>query len=254
MPPAKAGITYVDVWDGFVDEAGRFLQQGPDFEGQIRRLRSYDGVFFAQAGARKLAHYVEREITRLLAARSAPIELPTEPATPDANAQPGQPAPRPLAGPILPLVASSVGTDQLLGGAGSRPAAVDALAARTLVKGEPLAPPAGRADDFVWPRREVGREQAKGDTPVAAVSPEDDGRPCRHQPRRRNRKSRGRSPSIGAPSMRNFFRFGNASRPPQPARAQRRAPRPASDARRRCRTSSALNRALLNTFCTRLRP
>ena len=72
----------------------------------------------------------------------------------------------------LPLVASSVGTDQLLGGPGSRPAAVDALAARTLVKGEPLAPPAGRADDFAWPRREVGREQAKGETPVASVSPE----------------------------------------------------------------------------------
>ncbi len=34
----KAGITYVDVWDGFVDEAGRFLQKGPDFEGQIRQL------------------------------------------------------------------------------------------------------------------------------------------------------------------------------------------------------------------------
>src|ERR1700735_1017232 len=168
---AKAGITYVDVWDGFVDEAGRYLQQGPDFEGQIRRLRSYDGVYFTRPGARKLAHYVEREITRLLAARSAPIELPTEPATPDANALPGQPPPRPLAGPILPLVASSVGTDQLLGGPGSRPAAVDALAARTLVKGEPLAPPAGRADDFVWPRREVGHEQVKGETPVASVAP-----------------------------------------------------------------------------------
>ena len=63
----KAGITYVDVWDGFVDEAGRFLQQGPDFEGQIRRLRAYDGVFFTKPGARKLAHYVEREITRLMA-------------------------------------------------------------------------------------------------------------------------------------------------------------------------------------------
>jgi uncharacterized protein len=168
----KAGITYVDVWDGFVDEAGRFLQQGPDFEGQIRRLRSYDGVYFTRPGARKLAHYVEREITRLLAGRSAPIALPTEPATPDANALPGQPAPRPLAGPIVPLVASSVGTDQLLGGPGSRPAAVDALAARTLVKGEPLAPPAGRADDFVWPRREVGREQSKGEAPVASVSPD----------------------------------------------------------------------------------
>jgi len=166
----KAGITYVDVWDGFVDEAGRFLQKGPDFEGQIRQLRSSDGVYFTKAGARKLAHYVERDITRLLAARSAPITLPTEPATPDANAVPGQPAPRPLAGPILPLVASSVGTDQLLGGPGTRPAAVDALAARTLLKGEALTPPPGRADDFVWPRREVGREEARGETPVASTS------------------------------------------------------------------------------------
>jgi hypothetical protein len=152
----KAGITYVDVWDGFVDEAGRFLQQGPDLDGQIRRLRSYDGVYFTKPGARKLAHYVEREITRLLAGRSAPVTLPTEPATPDANALPGQPAPRPLAGPVVPLLESPVGTDQLLGGPGSRPAAVDALAARTLVRGEPLTPPPGRADDFAWPRREIG--------------------------------------------------------------------------------------------------
>ncbi|MGZ3306571.1 MAG: DUF459 domain-containing protein, partial [Asticcacaulis sp.] len=166
----KAGITYVDVWDGFVDEAGRFLQQGPDFEGQIRRLRSYDGVYFTKAGARKLAHYVEREITRLLAARSAPIALPTEPATPDANVLPGQPAPRPLAGPIVPLVASSVGTDQLLGGPGARPVAIDALAARVLVKGEALSAPAGRADDFAWPRREVGREPIKAEAPVASAS------------------------------------------------------------------------------------
>jgi uncharacterized protein len=167
----KAGITYVDVWDGFVDEAGRFLQQGPDFEGQTRRLRSYDGVYFTKAGARKLAHYVEREINRLLAARSAPIALPIEPATPDANALPGQPAPRPLAGPIVPLVASSVGTDQLLGGPGSRPVAIDALAARVLVKGEPLSAPAGRADDFAWPRREIRRERSKGEPPVASASP-----------------------------------------------------------------------------------
>ena len=168
----KAGITYVDVWDGFVDERGGLMQKGPDFEGQIRQLRSYDGVYFTKYGARKLAHYVEREITRLLATRSAPIALPTEPATPDANAVPGQPAPRPLAGPILPLVAASVSSDQLLGGPGTRPAAVDALAARTLVKGEALSPPAGRADDFSWPRREVGREPAKGDAPnVANAAP-----------------------------------------------------------------------------------
>jgi hypothetical protein len=168
---AKAGITYVDVWDGFVDEGGLFVQKGPDFEGQIRQLRSYDGVYFTKPGARKLAHYVEREITRLLAARSAPIALPTEPATPDANAVPGRPAPRPRAGPILPLTAPSLDTDQLLGGPGTRPAAVDALAARTLVKGEALNPPPGRADDFTWPRREVGREQTEGGTAVATAPP-----------------------------------------------------------------------------------
>jgi uncharacterized protein len=70
----KTGITYVDVWDGFVDEGGHFVQKGPDFEGQIRQLRSSDGVYFTKAGARKLAHYVEREISRLLAASSAAVD------------------------------------------------------------------------------------------------------------------------------------------------------------------------------------
>ncbi len=170
----KAGITYVDVWDGFVDEAGRFMPQGPDFEGQIRRLRSADGVFFTKAGARKLAHYVEREITRLLAARTGPVALPSEPAIPDVSARPGGPAPRPLAGPIVPLVASSVGTDELLGGPGTRPASVDALAARTLVKGEALSAPAGRADDASWPRRDIGRLEPGKDVPVATTPPKPD--------------------------------------------------------------------------------
>jgi hypothetical protein len=218
----RAGITYVDVWDGFVDEAGRFLQQGPDFEGQIRRLRAYDGVYFTRPGARKLAHYVEREIARLLVGRSAPFALPSEPATPDANAQPGQPAPRPLAGPIVPLVASSVGTDQLLGGAGSRPATVDALAARTLVKGEPLAPPAGRADDFVWPRREVGREQAKGEAPVASGTPDAAVTPAPAAPPKSKRPQPNQS-GTASPPQRDFFGFGPAPRQPQPPRG---APRP----------------------------
>lgn len=167
----KAGITYVDIWDGFVDESGRFLQQGPDFEGQIRRLRTPDGVYFTKPGARKMAHYAEREITRLLSGRAAPVELPSEPAQPDTNVVPGAPPPRPLAGPIVPLVAASIGGDTLLGGPGAKALNVDPLVAKTLVKGEPLNAPPGRADDFAWPRREIGREQAKGDVPVAAVTP-----------------------------------------------------------------------------------
>jgi hypothetical protein len=236
----KAGITYVDIWDGFVDEAGRFLQKGPDFEGQIRQLRTADGVFFTKPGARKLAHYVEREVTRLLAARSGPIAVPIEPATPDANVVPGQPAPRPLAGPVMPLVASSVGTDQLLGGPGSRPAGVDALAARTLVKGEALAAPAGRADDYAWPRREIGREQAKGDTPVAATTPSGTvaAVPGQKQlllpPPQQTLQQQKRQPptqmrpaQTDGPSLRDFFGgFGAAPRQPGPPPAA--APRPAN--------------------------
>jgi hypothetical protein len=223
----KAGITYVDVWDGFVDEAGRFLLKGPDFEGQIRPLRSRDGVYFTERGARKLAHYVEREVTRLLASRTGPIALPTEPATPDANAVPGQPAPRPLAGPILPLVASSVGTDQLLGGPGSRPAAVDALAARTLVKGEPLAAPAGRADDFAWPRREIGREQAKGESPVASTTPDGSVPAATPAAPPKPAKKQFRPAQTGQPTVRDFF-GGFGTTPRQTAPPPPRAPGPAA--------------------------
>lgn len=221
---AKAGMTYVDVWDGFVDEGGRFLQKGPDFEGQIRQLRSSDGVYFTKAGARKLAHYVEREITRVLAGRSGPIALPSEPATPDTSAEPGKPAPRPLAGPIVPLVAASISTDQLLGGPGSRPAAVDALAARTMVKGEPLAAPAGRADDYAWPRREVGREQAKGDAPMAATTPDGGAAPATPgaaaaiaPPKLAPKKPPAppQQPAQTTPSFGDFFGFGSPQPPPR---------------------------------------
>ncbi|WP_082512628.1 SGNH family hydrolase [Afipia sp. Root123D2] len=168
----KTGITYVDVWAGFVDDNGRFLTQGPDFEGQIRRLRSADGVFFTKAGARKLAHYVEREIRRVLSARLSPMAMPTD--EPPADTKPGVAGPRPLYGPVMPLVASSVRSDELLGGNGTRPAAVDALAARTMVKGEALDPPAGRADDFAWPRRDVGKQEAPaGDPTVVSLKPEE---------------------------------------------------------------------------------
>ncbi len=72
----KAGIIYVDIWDGFVDEQGRYAVQGPDFEGQIRRLRSGDGVHFTKAGAVKLASYVDRDLRRILSSHVMPVALP----------------------------------------------------------------------------------------------------------------------------------------------------------------------------------
>jgi hypothetical protein len=55
----------------------------------------------------------------------------------------------------------------LLGGAGTRQTAGDALAARVLTRGENVAAPAGRADDFAWPRRNVA---PVGADPVVATT------------------------------------------------------------------------------------
>jgi hypothetical protein len=168
----KAGITYIDIWDGFADDAGRFTMQGPDYEGQIRRLRAPDGVYFTPAGARKLAHYVEREIQRALTPTGPiAIPLPSEPLpdTPVATQQPGGKTPRPLAGPVVPLNASvdSSKSDQLLGGGAPQQGITDAVATRVLVKGDPMPAPAGRADDFSWPRRAPA---PVGSDPVAATT------------------------------------------------------------------------------------
>jgi len=87
----------------------RFPCRGaPTFEGQpSQKLRADDGVLFHPGpGARQAgALWSSARITRLLAARSAP-DRRCRPKPRDARRQtrlPGQPAPRPLAGPILPL-------------------------------------------------------------------------------------------------------------------------------------------------------
>ena len=146
----RAGAVYIDVWDGFVDEGGKFTTFGPDYEGQNRRLRSADGVYFTKYGARNLAHYVEREIRRYMSNRSLQISLPSVPAVPAPTE--GKSTVRPVAGPVMPLTVTPPNSDELLGGSGSGSAHGDAIATRVLVKGEPVLAPAGRADDFAWRR------------------------------------------------------------------------------------------------------
>jgi hypothetical protein len=58
------GVKFIDTWNGFADQFGRYSAFGPDLSGQVRRLRADDGVHFTIKGYRKLAHFVEREIRR----------------------------------------------------------------------------------------------------------------------------------------------------------------------------------------------
>jgi len=221
----KAGIVYVDIWEGFVDSAGQFAAQGPDFEGQIRRLRSADGIYFTKPGARKLAHYVEREIQRTLATRATPVALPTaiEPA-PAPGTRPGGPAQRPLAGPVVPLTALATGQNELLGGGPARQATggSDPVATRVLTKGEAIPAPSGRADDFSWPRGGVGAaDPSLADTsPMPAVlATPDQPAPSSQATTRQNASGQAAS---GQPKGQSTPGAGSKTGEPKPA--QRRAP------------------------------
>src|SRR6516162_4054635 len=146
----RAGIIYVDIWDGFIDEDGDFAVQGPDFEGQTRRLRTADGIYFTKAGAVKIASYVDRELRRVIPSYAAPVALPGPETTPKSESA----SARPDVGPVLPLTSSAGDHDsELLGGKDhSTRTTSDPIAAKVLSRGEVLAAPAGRADDFSWPR------------------------------------------------------------------------------------------------------
>jgi hypothetical protein len=56
------GYKYIDTYQGFADENGNYSAYGPDLEGAIRLLRLRDGVNFTDAGNRKLAHFIEKEL------------------------------------------------------------------------------------------------------------------------------------------------------------------------------------------------
>jgi len=148
----RSGIVYVDIWDGFVDDQGHYAVQGPDFEGQTRRLRSADGVHFTKAGAVKLASYVDRELRRMTPNNVAPLALPGPETTPKSG-----PAGRPDVGPVLPLSIGGGEHGDLLGpGDHQKQMTSDPTATKVLSRGETLAAPAGRADDFSWPRPGAG--------------------------------------------------------------------------------------------------
>jgi hypothetical protein len=165
----KSGATYIDIWEAFADEAGQYSAFGPDINGQTMRLRANDGVHFTKAGARKLAHFVEPEIRRNLdevqpnptpAPNLANVPNPGDAGTPsNLPALPGSeapPAPKPVAGPILPLTGPVLAPGGELATrtttAGTANNTARTLIEQTLQQGRPLAPKPGRADDFSWPR------------------------------------------------------------------------------------------------------
>jgi hypothetical protein len=171
----RAGVPFVDIWEGFVNDQGQYASSGPDVAGEIVKLRTADGIHFTRAGGRKAAFFAEKEANRLLGG-FRPVDVAALP--PDVNEQIRRESPtyvppelqsmlpptidpldiplavvRPLAGPTVPLLAPAVSPQgDLVRG---RPAPMTQAAIerdQVLVYGQLPTPKPGRADDFRWPR------------------------------------------------------------------------------------------------------
>ncbi len=179
----KNGGIFIDVWEPFLDDRNRFTLYGPDVNGEIVKLRVNDGVHFTKAGARKLAHFAEIDIKRIIDKRRAPATgaaianvAPQTPgsavpgaaakatkATPDISAALPAPAepPRivipvkPIVGPVVELTALPVAPNgELAVRTAIRPAASQSAqaAVQAMRAGKIPEVQRGRADDFSWPR------------------------------------------------------------------------------------------------------
>ncbi len=146
----KVGGTFVDIWDGFVDEDGKFVMTGSDINGQQVRLRGSDGINMTKAGKRKLAFYVEKDIRKLLGdAAASTQDVPgvgglkdLVVAAPTANEDIIQTQPISLDDPELD------GASVLLGGNAALTSNGKSPRDRLVEKGEITEAPAGRVDDF----------------------------------------------------------------------------------------------------------
>lgn len=147
-----AGGEFIDIWDGFADENGKFIASGSDVNGQPVRLRGSDGLSLTKAGKRKMAFYIEKPIRKLIGEEYLPSlarlnstdllqgSLPTIPTIANIESVP----PISLADPELDGTAKLLDIGLIPKGTGNSPR--DLL----IEKGETIAGPEGRVDDFQW--------------------------------------------------------------------------------------------------------
>jgi uncharacterized protein len=58
----SGGAEFLDIYERFIGEDGKYSSQGPDLNGQIVRMRKDDGIHFSNAGSDKLAFYLSQTI------------------------------------------------------------------------------------------------------------------------------------------------------------------------------------------------
>lgn len=146
---AKVGGEFVDIWDGFVDEEGRFIVTGSDMNGQQARLRGSDGINFTKAGKRKLAFYVEKYARRHLGEMASPELVKLDASNlPELQVLPPSPTTAVPVQPISLMDPELDGGTELLGASPPPPPIVETPRDMLVKRGELPPAPKGRIDDY----------------------------------------------------------------------------------------------------------
>ncbi|MDI7860512.1 DUF459 domain-containing protein [Rhizobiaceae bacterium n13] len=149
----KVGGEFIDIWDGFVDEDGRFVITGSDINGQQVRLRGSDGINMTKAGKRKVAFYVEKPVRRLLGDMASPdlIKLDAESLPDLVKLPPGEVKDMSRTPPINLSDPALDGGTELMGARAAPVLLAKTARDKLLEDGEMPPPPAGRVDNYAMP-------------------------------------------------------------------------------------------------------
>jgi hypothetical protein len=165
------GAEFVDIYDRFVGEDGKYSSSGPDLNGNRVRMRKDDGIHFSAAGADKLAFYLSQTIKNYYkGAGGVGIDIADALAGTDAAlmVRPpyqglGQTRLLEVAGAVIPLNRTPKRATDLVTSAAVAPTTDDAFDMMLMIEA-----PVGRADAFGVGKLPVV-EDAEAGVPVASA-------------------------------------------------------------------------------------
>lgn len=159
MASFSGGAEFLDIYERFLGEDGKYSAQGPDVNGQNTQMRKSDGIHFSAAGSDKIAFYISQIIGRFYRGGGLQVAVADPLAGTDAGAmlRPpyqglGQTRLLEVAGAVIPISRVPARAGELVVSSGPVPAE-PAFTLEQLVSA-----PVGRADAFG-----VGIDAASGE-------------------------------------------------------------------------------------------
>ncbi|MGE8105120.1 DUF459 domain-containing protein [Allorhizobium sp. NPDC080224] len=164
----KVNGEFVDIWEGFVDQEGRFIVTGSDINGQPVRLRGNDGIGFTGPGKRKLAFYVEKSVRRYLGDMTSPdlVRLDASNLPELVTLSPSENKAIVTTPPIDLFDPELDGADELLGGTVPASSTFPTPRDQLVQNGRLPDPPVGRVD---YVKRPAEATPSASATPVTAT-------------------------------------------------------------------------------------